>query len=186
MLQQKIEIRKIIYWIIFAFLFSNQQAFSAGMPKDQTCNSFVGRLDYHKKLSDDFFSNIEKKAERIPPDVRDYLSKEWYEAVSTNNNVKGNNVISNKFYYPWRFYENLKNFKENTLIKLEKYDEVIFYVSSLNKLNDTIDAFKEYFEFDSQRLPKIFESDDRFRILYRKGVFVLAIDEMIKCAIEYP
>uniref|UniRef100_UPI004048D508 hypothetical protein n=1 Tax=Polynucleobacter sp. TaxID=2029855 RepID=UPI004048D508 len=174
-------------------------SFGQEVPKleGKNCSTLDGRLDYINKLSKVQFDWLLKKVERVPPDIEKYISLEYQESIDTRNEVKYNNVVSNKFFHPWKLRNSIKNFEteskegfrrirygDSNQITNHKF-EMFFYTNLLEKYYIVSEEFDTYGRFDRGRKPKVLDDQkDSFTFALLKGMYISKIQDLIECSFK--
>lgn len=164
--------------------------------EDAACDSLDGRLEYIRKVSNHYYDWLLDKIERVPPDMEEYISNEYKSSLKEKNEVKFNNVTSNKFFRAWNLRNSVKEFideSNNGYQKLILFDmfppiakqsEMIFYTNMIEKNYDISDEFDEYLTFDRSRSPSVFDTNSYNSFYYYKGGYSILIHELIKCSFK--
>jgi hypothetical protein len=147
------------------------------------------------KVSSEYYDWLLKKIERVPPDTEKYLSQEYRESLETRNEVKYNNVVSNKFFYPWKLRNSIQKFIDESkdgYKRLNLYgsrnpqeSEMIYYTNMLEKNFVVSEDFDTYGRFDRGRKPKVLNDEkDSYTFSLYKGGYGLIIEDLIKCSFK--
>jgi len=161
------------------------------------CSTQEGRLEYINIVSSGYFDWLLKKVERVPPDTEKYISTEYKDSLDTKNEVKYNNVVSNKFFFPWRLRESIGNFVIESKDGFQKVrfsggiqmnpqeSEMIFYTNLLEKYYDISEEFDTYRRFDRDRKPKVLnDQNETYIFTFKKGMYKRTIQDLIKCSFK--
>jgi hypothetical protein len=166
-------------------------------PEGKFCSTHEGRLEYISKISSEYYDRLLKKIERIPPDTEIYISQEYRDSLETRNEVKYNNVVSNKYFYPWilrnsvnKLIEESKDGYSRTRFQsIPQSDpreiEMIFYINLLDKNFDVKENYDIYSRFDRGRKPRVLnEEQDPFIFSLMNGGYQLVIKDLIRCSFK--
>ena len=165
--------------------------------EDASCNSLDGRLEYIRKVSNHYYDWLLDKIERVPPDMEEYISNEYKASLKEKNEVKFNNVTSNKFFRAWNLRNSIKEFidaSNNGYQKLILFDilhpkpkqsEMIFYTNLIEKNYEISSKFDDYWIFDSSRYLRVLVSENSmFTFSNYKYGYSSLIHELIKCSFK--
>ena len=166
-------------------------------PEGKFCSTQEGRLDYIQKFTSNYYDWLLKKVERVPPETEKYLSQEFKDSVSTNNQSRYSKVVGNEYYFSWRLRESIEKLNEESKTgfqrvsgwgvgkKLPQESEMIYYTNLLDKNSDVYDRYGEYSDFDGKRKqPYLSQKDDSFRIGFSKGIYLIVIQDLISCSFK--
>ena len=110
--------RKIFTCLVLVLWVNSSYGQVFSKPEGRSCSTLDGRIEYLTKVSSEYYDWLLKKIERVPPDTEKYLSQEYRESLETRNEVKYNNVVSNKFFYPWKLRNSIQKFVDESNKKL--------------------------------------------------------------------
>lgn len=191
---------KNIHSLVLVFLFSWSGIVLSQTnprPEGKSCSTLEGRLEYIQKFTSNYYDWLNKKVERIPPDTEKYLSQEFKDSVSTNNQSRYSKVVSNEYYFPWRLRESIEKLNEESKSGFQKVSgwgvgkkppqesEMIYYTNLLDRNSDVYDRYGEYSDFDRKRKqPYLSEKEDGYRIGFSKGIYKTVLQDLIECSFK--
>ena len=189
--------RKILVTLLFGLWVTSSYSEPFSKPEGKACTTLDGRLEYINKLTSQYYGWLLLKIERVPPETEKYISLEYRESLEANNEVKYNNVTSNKFFPAWKLRnsiqklvdESKEGYKKQNLYSMGQKNpqesEMIFYVNLLEKNSDVSEEFNAYSRFDRSRKPKVLGDDKDFFTfsLYKNG-YKIVIDDLIRCSFK--
>ena len=191
---------KNIYSLLLVFILSWSGLVMSQInqrPEGKSCSTLEGRLEFIQKFTGSYYDWLLKKVERVPPDTEKYLSQEYKDSVSTNNQSRFSKVVSNEYYYPWRLRDGIEKLNEESKTgyqrvsgwgvskKSPQESEMIYYINLLDRNSDVYDRYGEYSDFDGKRKQSyLSQKDDGYRIGFSKGIYSTVIQDLISCSFK--
>ena len=189
--------KKILTILVLGLWVTSSYGEVFSKPDGKSCTTLEGRLEYINKVSTEYYDWVLKRVERVPPETGKYISEEYKDSLDTRNEVKYNNVVSNKFFYSWKLRNSIQNFVDESkdgYKKLNLYNigeknsqetEMIFYTKLLEKNFNVSEEYDSYERFDRNRKPRVLngEKDSYTFSLYKNG-YGLIIRDLIKCSFK--
>ena len=166
-------------------------------PDGKSCTTQEGRLEYINKLTSQHYDWLLRKVERVPPDIEKYISSEYTDSIETRNEVKYNNVVSNKFFYSWTLRNSINKLIEESKdgyssVKFQsslqsdpREIEIIYYTNLLNKNYDVKESYDTYGRYDRNRKPRVLnEEKDSFTFSVWSSTYQMIIQDLIRCSFK--
>ena len=167
-----------------------------GRPEGKSCNTLEGRLEFIQNFTSSYFDWLLKKVERVPPETEKYLSEEYKDSISTQNESRFQKIRSNQYFYPWRLREKYTQLSEESKNGYRKEtswgmnknnpqeSEMIFYTNLLDKNYDFLESVSYYQKYDETRKNPYLVSSDSYKIGLTGGIYKIVIQDLIKCSFK--
>jgi hypothetical protein len=192
--------RRLVITITTSLLWglASAQTVKIDLPEGLSCSTREGRVQYIATFVPRYYSWLTENIERVPPDVAEYLEKEYADTVKNFPASEGRYalLVQNQFWHAWQLRRELD--RAASLAKSSNRvlftvigdsplkNEMLAYLSLVDQHRKVMEQFDVYLNFDKNRKIPILKRDDNF--WYSKGLlggmFSHPIEMLISCAFK--